>query len=165
METISSEVARALMAAPKAPHYRAIGEFFVEFSRLEYVLKLIYFECIGASRDAFEIATTQSLHTICTGITILCTARYGEDKQERLSSLLSEIRGLVSVRHHIAHAVWHDGATGLVDQFVPNNSLKAASRYENVKDIEKATNKARRLANDVLTAYLDLNKAVDPWSP
>jgi hypothetical protein len=160
MTSTRDQIAKALMGAPMSPHYRAIGEFLVEFSQLEYIVKVVYFLCIGAAQDAFEVSTAQPLRTICKATAILCSARYGEQSAKRVTSLLNRVQTVADERNHIAHAYWQKDAAGLIDQFVSNNKLAAASKYREVADIEKMTESVRVLTGDILEAYLELNQKI-----
>jgi len=158
MTATREQIAAALMGKPVSPpHYSAIGEFLVEFSQLEYIVKTVYFLAIGAAQDAFEASTTQPLSTICTAMKTLCPARYGKKNAEHIITLLNKVHSMNGERNHIAHAYWQQGAAGLVDQFVGHNKMAVVSKYQDVEEIKKVTSRIRPLCNDILDAYLWLN--------
>ena len=156
-ETAREKIARLLLNPPPVAHYRAIGEFLVEFSRLEYYLKVLYFVETGAKDDVYDEVTTLSPTQMVTALKSIAKRRYPSERVNRFGSVLNAVRTANDDRNHIAHAFWEeDQVSGLADRFVSNSNLKPATKYRSFEDLEVATDKLRKLQEELLDAYLAL---------
>lgn len=157
MSTNSDLILKALLSQSRTPHFHAIGEFLVEFSRLEYLVKVIYYAAIGADTDTFDLVTTQPIRSLLTATSTLSKIRFGETAAAPLLKVFSQVQSLADERNHIAHAHWNEDSDGFVGNFVSNNKLTMSAKYRTVAEIREETEKARKLSGSVVETFLELN--------
>jgi hypothetical protein len=148
------KIARALRWGHRTPHYRAIGEFLVEYSRLEYFVKICIACAVGANEDAVDYVAVGPTRSLISSLTELLKQRHGAAAGEYLA-LLSSVHKLADDSNHIAHAFWEDHESGLVAKFVSSSS-KRSEKFHEVEAIEARSEDARRLAEEILSGYLIL---------
>jgi hypothetical protein len=129
----------------------AIGEFVIEFSRLESFIRATladvlrledrYSEIVGASYD---------FATLCR-VTRTVLQRQFPDEKDDIKRLFDTCLRVNDARVRLAHGTWAESAGGLIAAYMSRQSLKVDFYFGDIKEVRALAGEATELAKEVVS--------------
>lgn len=139
------------MAEKRATACHAIGNFLLEFSQLEFSIRVALAARLKIPDELFNIVTAPyDFAALCNVMKKLLTVLHPE-KKDVVESLYNECQKLNNeARVRVAHGLWTEGAEGLMVRHVSRGSLEAAYYFEDPQELYRLADKAQELMQRVI---------------
>lgn len=151
-------IARALMGAPLTEkQFQNIGQFFHEFSQVEFSLRFLLARMTRIPDDFFDIVTAPyDTNTLCNVVKALAKKATTPERAQPLVDVVKRFQRLNEDRVRIAHGTWTEDDYGLTSRHVSRTSLEAGWHYSKSEDLTKLIAEANSLQADLLVAGLEV---------
>jgi hypothetical protein len=141
---------------------RAIGEFIISFSQLEYVIRVTFELMMGLSAEQTEIVLANyDFAALCRASKAYVETLPEKDEvaTKRYSKLISECLRINTERVRIVHGTWHVRGGPV---HLSRNTFRREQFFDNYEDLVKLVRDADKAFDEFATIVVDRN---DAWGP
>ena len=132
---------------------RQLGEFFFEFSQLEFTIRVAVSGALRLEEDDFNIVTgPYDFAVLCTVAQKIFQKRLSKDA-DRISSIFNRCRKLNESRVRAAHGLWTDSENGVSALHVARSSLEAKTFFDKKDELKRLAEEAQALMQEVLSIH------------
>lgn len=141
---------RKVAVALRNEGFRGIGRFLLEFSQLQFTIRVVLSARLDLDEKYFDIVTGPYDFAILCNVTEKASIVKYPTKKVAIEKVFKECRKLNDSRVMIAHGMWHDEFDGLSVRHFSRNSLTTTDHPFKEDKFDRLADKAQELLQRVI---------------
>lgn len=137
-------------ARVSAESLHAVGLFTLEFSQLEFTIRVALLACLELPQEYFDIITAPYDFVMLCNVAREALSLKTPARAVELKQWHKDCMKLNDERVRIAHGTWTIGISGPTARHVSRNSLKPKFYFGTVAEINRLSDEAQRLLQGII---------------